>query len=106
MFSQTLNRPIALVAAANVVGGGAYGIVNATAGKQLRHPRRQPHTPRRRLRVLDRVGEHFGGGVAAGHPDAVRESCVTRKSSATRIGARRASVFNAGPRPRRDSTAG
>jgi hypothetical protein len=55
MFSQKLNRPIALVAAANVVGGGA---------------------------------------------------CVTRKSSATRIGARRASVFNAGPRPRRDSTAG
>ena len=74
MFSQKLNRPIALVAAANVVGGGAYGIVNATAGKQLRHPRRQPHTPRQRLRVLDRVGEHFGGGIAAGHPDAPSES--------------------------------
>ena len=32
MFSQKLNRPIALVAAAIVVGGGAYGIVGATAG--------------------------------------------------------------------------
>jgi hypothetical protein len=32
MFSQKLNRPIALVAAAVVVGGGAYGIVSATAG--------------------------------------------------------------------------
>jgi len=31
MFSQKLNRPIALVAAAIVVGG-AYGIVGATAG--------------------------------------------------------------------------
>jgi hypothetical protein len=32
MFSQKLNGPIALVAAAIVVGGGAYGIVSATAG--------------------------------------------------------------------------
>ena len=32
MFSQKLNRPIALVAAAVVVGAGAYGIVGATAG--------------------------------------------------------------------------
>src|ERR1700675_4191451 len=32
MFSQKLNRPIALVAAAIVVGGGAYGIIGATAG--------------------------------------------------------------------------
>jgi hypothetical protein len=32
MFSQKLNRPIALVAAVIVVGGGAYGIVSATAG--------------------------------------------------------------------------
>jgi hypothetical protein len=32
MFSQKLNRPIALVAAAIVVGSGAYGIVSATAG--------------------------------------------------------------------------
>jgi hypothetical protein len=32
MFSQKLNRPIALVAVAIVVGGGAYGIVSATAG--------------------------------------------------------------------------
>ena len=32
MLSQKLNRPIALVAAAIVVGGGAYGIVGATAG--------------------------------------------------------------------------
>jgi hypothetical protein len=32
MFSQKLNRPIALVVAAIVVGGGAYGIIGATAG--------------------------------------------------------------------------
>jgi hypothetical protein len=32
MFSQKLNRPIALVAAAVVVGAGAYGIVAAAAG--------------------------------------------------------------------------
>ena len=32
MLSQKLNRPIALVAAAVVVGAGAYGIVGATAG--------------------------------------------------------------------------
>jgi hypothetical protein len=32
MFSQKLNRPIALVAAAVVVGAGAYGIVGAAAG--------------------------------------------------------------------------
>jgi hypothetical protein len=32
MFSQKLKRPIALVAVAIVVGGGAYGIVGATAG--------------------------------------------------------------------------
>jgi hypothetical protein len=32
MFSQKLNKPIALVAAAIVVAGGAYGIVDATAG--------------------------------------------------------------------------
>jgi hypothetical protein len=32
MFSQKLNRPIALVAAAIAVGGGAYGIIGATAG--------------------------------------------------------------------------
>jgi hypothetical protein len=32
MFSQKLNRPIAFIAAAIVVGGGAYGIVSATAG--------------------------------------------------------------------------
>jgi hypothetical protein len=32
MFSQKLNRPIALVAAAVAAGGGAYGIVSATAG--------------------------------------------------------------------------
>jgi len=31
VFSQKLNRPIALVAAAVVVGAGAYGIVGATA---------------------------------------------------------------------------
>jgi hypothetical protein len=32
MLSQKLNRPIALVGAAIVVGAGAYGIVGATAG--------------------------------------------------------------------------
>ena len=32
MFSQKLNRPIALAAVAIVVGGGAYGIVSASAG--------------------------------------------------------------------------
>jgi hypothetical protein len=32
MFSQKLNRPIALVAVAIAVGGGAYGIIGATAG--------------------------------------------------------------------------
>jgi hypothetical protein len=32
MFSRKLNRPIALVAAAIAVGGGAYGIIGATAG--------------------------------------------------------------------------
>jgi hypothetical protein len=32
VLSQKLNRPIALVAAAVVVGAGAYGIVGATAG--------------------------------------------------------------------------
>jgi hypothetical protein len=32
MFSQKLNRPIALVAVAVVAGAGAYGIVGATAG--------------------------------------------------------------------------
>ena len=32
MFSQKLIRPIALVVAAIVVGGGAYGIIGATAG--------------------------------------------------------------------------
>jgi hypothetical protein len=32
MFSQKLNRPIALVAASIVVAGGAYGIIGATAG--------------------------------------------------------------------------
>ena len=32
MFSQKLNRPIDLLAVAIVVGGGAYGIVSATAG--------------------------------------------------------------------------
>jgi hypothetical protein len=32
MFSQKLNRPIALVGAAIAVGGGAYGIIGATAG--------------------------------------------------------------------------
>ena len=32
MFSQKLNRPIALVAVSIVVGGGAYGIIDATAG--------------------------------------------------------------------------
>jgi hypothetical protein len=32
MFSQKLNRPIALLAVAIVVGGGAYGIVSASAG--------------------------------------------------------------------------
>jgi hypothetical protein len=32
MFSQKLKRPIALLAVAIVVGGGAYGIVSASAG--------------------------------------------------------------------------
>jgi hypothetical protein len=32
MFSEKLNRPIALVAVTIVVGGGAYGIVSASAG--------------------------------------------------------------------------
>jgi hypothetical protein len=32
MFSQKLNRPIALLGVAIVVGGGAYGIVSASAG--------------------------------------------------------------------------
>jgi hypothetical protein len=32
MFSQKLNRPIALLGVAIVVGGGAYGIVSAAAG--------------------------------------------------------------------------
>ncbi|MDX6436059.1 MAG: hypothetical protein QOK34_893 [Gaiellaceae bacterium] len=66
MFSQKLNKPIALVAAAIVVGGGAYGIVAATAGNSSGSATTAPSPSATSVPVFGRGGSNARSGPAAG----------------------------------------
>ncbi|MDX6413036.1 MAG: hypothetical protein QOH23_446, partial [Gaiellaceae bacterium] len=67
MFSQKLNKPIALIAAAIVVGGGAYGIISATAGNNSgTATATAPSSATSAQRVFGRGGSNARSGRAAG----------------------------------------
>jgi hypothetical protein len=66
IFSQKLNRPVALVAAAIVVGGGAHGIVGATAGNGSGTTTASPSSATSAQPIAGGGGSNARSGPAAG----------------------------------------
>ena len=87
MFSRKLTRPIAVATAAIAIGGGAYGIVSATAASRSgTATTATSHAATSGQRVPGRAGSNARSGPAAGGAtgtvDSVSTSSLTLSTSA------------------------